>query len=130
MSRDGAAADDRLARADLVVKAALERKAEDVVALDVRALTSFADTFVLSTGGSDRQVRAIADSVREAFEKAGGRVLGVEGLEEARWVLLDLGDVIVHVFQPEVRSYYDLDRLWSDAPAIDLEEASRQRVER
>jgi len=126
----GAAIDDRILRAARLVEAALARKAEDVVALDVRALTSFADTFVLTTGASDRQVRAIADSVREAFEAAGGRVLGVEGLEEARWVLLDLGDVIVHVFQPEVRRYYDLDRLWSDAPPIDLAAASRRRVER
>lgn len=123
-------ADERLTRATRVVEAALERKAEDVVVLDVRELTSFADTFVLATGRSDRQVRAIADSVREAFEAAGGRVLGVEGLEEARWVLLDLGDVIVHVFQPDVRRYYDLDRLWSDAPHIDLEGVSRRRVER
>ena len=130
MTPAGAAADDRTLRAARVVEAALSRKAEDLVALDVRALTSFADTFVLATGASDRQVRAIADSVREAFEAAGGRVLGVEGLEEARWVLLDLGDVIVHVFQPEVRRYYDLDRLWSDAPPIDLEAASRRRVER
>jgi ribosome-associated protein len=126
----GTAVDDRILRAARVVEAALSRKAEDLVALDVRALTSFADTFVLATGASDRQVRAIADSVREAFEAAGGRVLGVEGLEEARWVLLDLGDVIVHVFQPEVRRYYDLDRLWSDAPEIDLEAATQRRVER
>jgi ribosome-associated protein len=127
-----AAADDaeRLARAALVVEAALERKAEDVVALDVREVTSFADTFVLATGRSDRQVRAIADAILEAVEARGERVLGIEGRQEARWVLIDLGDVVVHVFQREVRAHYDLDRLWSDAPPLAIEGAApRRRVE-
>jgi ribosome-associated protein len=119
---------ERLARAALVVEAALERKAEDVVALDVRGVTSFADTFVLATGRSARQVRAIADAILEAVEARGERVLGIEGKQEGRWVLIDLGDVIVHLFQPEVRAHYDLDRLWSDAPPLAIEGAARRRV--
>ncbi len=120
---------ERIAKASRVVEAALERKAEDVVALDVRAVTSFADTFVLATGRSDRQVRAIADAILEAVEVRGERVLGIEGRQEGRWVLIDLGDVIVHLFQPEVRAHYDLDRLWSDAPPLAIEGALRRRVE-
>ncbi len=120
---------ERIAKASRVVEAALERKAEHVVALDVRAVTSFADTFVLATGRSDRQVRAIADAILEAVGSRGERVLGIEGQQEGRWVLIDLGDVIVHLFQPEVRAYYDLDRLWSDAPPLAIEGAARRRVE-
>ena len=120
---------ERIAKASLVVEAAQERMAEDIVALDVRAVTSFADTFVLATGRSDRQVRAIAEAILEAIEARGERALGIEGKHEGRWVLLDLGDVIVHVFQPEVRGYYDLDRLWSDAPALDLTGAAQRRAE-
>jgi ribosome-associated protein len=120
---------ERIAKARLVVETAVERKAENVVALDVRAVTSFADTFVLATGRSDRQVRAIAEAILEAVEARGGRALGVEGKQEGRWVLLDLGDVIAHVFQPEVRAYYDLDRLWSDAPVLELGDRAARRVE-
>jgi len=108
-------------RTRLLAAAALEKKALDLVALDVHELTSFADAFLLATGSSDRHVRAVADAVLEAAQQAGGPVLGVEGYEEGRWVLLDLGDVIVHVFQGEARSTYDLDRLWEDAEAIDLD---------
>lgn len=113
---------ERIARANRVAEAALDRKALDLVALDVSALTSYADTFVIATATSDRHARAIADSIREAESAAGGKPLGVEGYEEARWVLIDLGDVIVHVFQEEVRSAYDLERLWSDASPIALAE--------
>lgn len=111
---------ERLERASWVAEAALDRKAADLVALDVSELTSYADTFVLATGTSDRHARAIADAVREASSVRGEKPLGVEGYEEARWVLIDLGDVIVHVFQAEVRAAYDLERLWSDAQSIDL----------
>lgn len=104
----------------LVVEAALDVKAEDVVALDVRELSSFADVFVVCTGRSDRQVRAIADSVEKAVKAAGEPPMGIEGYAEGRWVLIDLDDVIVHVFTPETRAHYDLERLWSDAPHIDV----------
>jgi ribosome-associated protein len=115
---------ERLERAGWIVEAALDRKAERLVALDVRKLTSYADTFVLATGTSDRHVRSIADGIAEAARIHGDVRLGTEGYDEARWILIDLGDVIVHVFRAEVREEYDLERLWSDAPVIDLGEAS------
>ncbi len=124
---------ERLARAGLVVEAALDRKAEDVVALDAREVASFADSFVLATGTSDRHVRAIADSIVEAVARRGEKPLGTEGYDEGRWILIDLGDVIVHVFQREVREHYDLERLWSDAPELELGElgaASAEQVNR
>ena len=101
--------------------AGLERKASDPVLLDVRGLVSFADAFVFLTGGSDRQVAAIADSIQSAMRAAGEKPLGVEGLDDGRWVLMDLNDVIVHIFQPDMREHYDLERLWSDAPRIALD---------
>ncbi|HKA14426.1 MAG TPA: ribosome silencing factor [Myxococcota bacterium] len=110
--------EERLARANRVAEAALDKKAVDLVALDVSELTSYADTFVIATATSDRHARAISDAIREAETAGGDNPLGVEGYEEARWVLIDLGDVIVHVFQEEVRAAYDLERLWSDAPAL------------
>ena len=107
-------------KAQIVAEASLERAAEEVVALDVRKAVSFADVFVICTGRSDRQVRSIADAIEEAVVKRGERPLGIEGYDEGRWVLMDLADVIVHIFQPEVRRRYDLERLWSDAPRLDL----------
>jgi len=104
-----------------LAEACLERKADDVIAFDARGLSSFADFFVIASGGSDRQVRAITDSVVEAARKAGERVLGKEGYEEGRWVLIDLAEVIVHVFQADVREHYDLERLWADAPRMSLD---------
>lgn len=111
----------RIKKAQLIVDAALERKAEAPVALDVREIASFADTFVLLSGQSDRQVRAIADFIARTLKNAGDRPLGVEGLDSGSWVLMDCNDVIVHIFVPEVREHYDLERLWSDAPVLELE---------
>ena len=107
-------------KAQVVAEASLERAAEEVVALDLRKAASFADIFVICTGRSDRQVRSIADAIEEAVIKHGERPLGIEGYDEGLWVLMDLADVIVHVFQQEVRRRYDLERLWSDAPKLDL----------
>jgi ribosome-associated protein len=107
-------------KARIAAGAALEKVAKDLVALDVRGIVSFADVFLICTGRSDRQVRSIADAVKEGIEKRGERPLGIEGYDEGRWVLIDLADVIVHVFQEEVREHYDLERLWSDAPRIEL----------
>jgi ribosome-associated protein len=115
---------DRREKAALIAAAALDRKAENIVALDVRELASFADTFVIATGSSDRNTRAIADAIAEALSARGEKPLGVEGYDEGRWILMDFSDVIVHVFQREVREHYDLERIWSDAPALDLPAAS------
>ena len=116
---------EQIERARPLAAAALERKAEHLVAFDVRELTSFADTFVLATGTSDRHVRGIADAVVEAARGAASKPLGVEGYDEGRWVLIDLGDVVVHVFRSEVRELYDLDRLWGDAPRLDVDDVAR-----
>lgn len=107
------------AKLRVILEAALERKAEDLVILDMRELTSFADVFVILSGRSGRQVRAISDGIRRALRESGERPLGVEGLEGSRWALIDAGDVIVHVFDLAARDEYALDRLWSDASRID-----------
>lgn len=112
------------------MEAARDVKAEDVTALDVRELSSFADVFVVATGRSDRQVRAIADSIEKTMKQAGVVPLGIEGYAEGRWVLIDLDDVIVHVFVPEAREHYDIERLWSDAPRIDLSANAHAKVVR
>ena len=110
----------RLAKLRLALDAAQAKAADDPLALDVRDVVSFADTFLILTGRSDRQVRAIAEGLREALAAEGEVPIGVEGEAEGRWVLLDFGDLIVHVFQPEVREAYALERLWSDAGVIGL----------
>lgn len=111
---------DPIEKARRVVEAALDKKAEDVVVLDVRGTSSFADVFVLATGSSDRHVRSIVDGIAAAMEPLGERPLGIEGETEGRWVLMDLNDVVVHVFLREVRSYYDLERLWGDVPRLEF----------
>jgi ribosome-associated protein len=119
---------DRLQKAQLIVDAALGRKACDVVALDLREIASFTDTFVVATGNSDRQVRAVADAVVEALCKAGDVPLGVEGYEDGSWVLIDANDAIVHVFQRQTREHYALERLWSDADEIPLAVGGERRI--
>jgi len=111
---------DVVEKTRLVVEAALDVKAEDVAALDVRELSSFADVFVVATGRSDRQLRAIADSIEKAMKQVGVVPLGIEGYAEGNWVLIDLDDVIVHVFVPEAREHYDIERLWGDAGRMAL----------
>jgi ribosome-associated protein len=111
---------DSLAKTRLVVEAMSDVKAEDIKALDVRSVSSFADVFVIASGRSDRQVRAIADRIAEVLAEAGEPPLGIEGEREGRWVLIDCNDVIAHIFDPDAREHYDLERLWSDAPEIDV----------
>ena len=111
-----------LALAERAAALALEKKGDDRLLLDLRPLEAVADFFLLVTGHSDVQVRAIAEHVRDALEKEGTRAWHVEGLENARWVLLDYVDVVVHVFHHETRSYYLLDRLWGDAQVVPLPE--------
>ncbi len=99
-----------------IAKAALDKKAEDVMVLDVRGLTGYADYFVLMTADSDRQAGAIADAVDEKLKAQGATKVGVEGYESGRWILVDYGDVVAHVFSREARGFYDLEGLWADAP--------------
>ena len=112
---------DRLEKVKLIVDAAHDRKAVGLMALDVREIASFTETFVFATGTSDRHVRAVSDSIVDALKKSGDRPLGVEGQGDGRWVLIDANDVIIHVFQRETREHYGLERLWSDAPEIPIE---------
>lgn len=121
---------DRASRVRQLAEAAAGMKARDLLALDVHELTSFADAFLIATGTSDRHVRSVADAILEASQQLGRPPLGVEGYDEGRWVLIDLNDVVVHVFQSEVREYYDLERLWGDAPDIELDQPPEQLFER
>jgi ribosome-associated protein len=111
-------------------EAALDRKAEDVVALDVAGLSSFTDVFVIASGSSDRHVKAVADAVVERAARLGRRPLGLEGYEGGEWVLIDLDDVVVHVFRQAKREEYDLERLWGDAPAVLFEVGEGGAVQR
>ena len=104
---------------DLYIKAALGKKAMDLVVLDVRKLSSIADVFIICSGRSNRQVMAIAEHIQVDLKKHGIKPLSVEGKKEGHWVLLDYGHVIIHVFYEPVRSFYDLEGLWIDAERIE-----------
>lgn len=103
-------------------EAAREKKASRIVILELKGLTSITDYFLICSGASDRQVQSIAEGIEEKMAERGERPLGVEGMGEGRWVLLDYDDVVVHVFQDPVREYYDLEGLWIEAPRIPLAE--------
>lgn len=105
---------------EIAVKAASDKRAENLMALDMQGVSLITDYFLIADATSGRQVQAITDSVQEAAENAGVIVKRIEGRDAARWVLIDLGDVMVHVFQTEERSHYNLEKLWSDAPLVDL----------
>jgi ribosome-associated protein len=95
-----------------------EHKAIDVVVLDLRKISDAADFFVIASGSSDTHVRTLAERVREAVERSGRRPHHVEGVTAGRWALLDFIDVVIHVFHPTLRDYYQLERLWADAPVV------------
>ncbi len=105
---------------EVYLKAALGRKAQRLVALDVESLTSVADTFIICSGRSNRQVTAIAEHIRRELKEEGRSPLSVEGMREGHWVLIDYGEVVIHVFYESVRELYDLESLWIDAPRIDI----------
>ena len=100
---------------------ALEKKALDVRVLEIKRLSSIADYLVLTSGRSDKQAQAIADAVKQGLKKF-GKALDVEGLREGNWIVIDYGDVIVHVFKEEVRRYYNLEELWNAAPTLEIPE--------
>lgn len=106
---------------DVVRDAALSKKAEDAVTIDVGAKTILADTFLILTGRSKIQTRAIADAIVEAAEAASHPVARLEGYADGGWILIDLGNAIVHVFVPEQRTFYNLERLWSEGGKRHLE---------
>lgn len=105
---------------NLAVKAADDKRAEDILALNMKGISLIADYFIICHGNSDKQVQAIAREIREKAEENGFAVKRMEGFDEARWILVDLGDVVAHVFHREERSYYNLERLWGDAPRVDV----------
>ena len=107
----------------LLTRAALEKKACDLVVLDVRDHTSIADYFILCSGRSDRQVQSIAQGLEENGAERGVKPFAIEGTQRSHWVLMDYSDVIVHIFYRPVREFYDLDGLWSDAPKAQLPDA-------
>ncbi len=104
----------------LGVKAALDKKALDLVVLDLRKSQAFTDIFVICTGGNTRQVRAIADAVQSVLGKRGVKPTLVEGQTRSEWILIDYFDFIVHVFTPATREFYGLERLWGDAERIEI----------
>ena len=101
-----------------IVDVASDKKAADIVLLRTAEITTMADFFVIASGRSDRQVQALSQAIVDELRDEGIKPLGVEGLSSARWVLLDYGSVIVHLFAPEEREYYGLERLWSSATQV------------
>lgn len=119
---------DGLTKALQCAAAALDKKAVDLVVLDVGVLTSIADYLVICTGRSDRQVQAIAQAIDGQLREDGERPVAIEGMSRGQWVLMDCGDVIVHVFYKPVREFYDLERLWEHAPQVQLPEPLRTQA--
>jgi ribosome-associated protein len=112
-------------RAVIAARAAADKKADDILVLDVGDIIAITDVFVITSGSNTRQVRTICDEVEAALTReGGGKPRSVEGLDDASWVLLDYADLVVHVFLQETRDYYALERLWTDAPRIAWEPTS------
>lgn len=112
-------------RALKAAELAIDKKAKNTVVLDVKDLTSIADYFVICSGENPAQLKAIAESIDEYFSKKKIKPLGREGMDSARWVLLDYGDMIIHIFDDETREYYNLDKFWIDAPRIPVEDSQK-----
>jgi len=106
----------------LCVNASIKKKAKDLTILNVKKFSSFADYFIICSGTSDRQVQAIAASVQEILKEYGILPLGVEGERLGKWILIDYEDVIIHVFYEPIREFYDIERLWSDAPCMKVDD--------
>ena len=114
-----------LRRARIAARVAAENRGRDIVVLDMRELTCMFDFFVLVSGASRRQLHAISEEIdRVLQEELGDQRMGIEGYEESRWILLDYGDVVVHMFEPETRAYYALEELWGQAKRVPLESDS------
>ncbi|MBU2452955.1 MAG: ribosome silencing factor [Proteobacteria bacterium] len=101
---------------------AFERKTKSITAIDVKKFTSYTDTLVIIEGNSHRQVTAISPHLIRRLKEKKMKALGVEGVKEGEWALLDYGDVIIHIFESKIKSFYDLEGFWSDAPIVDLSE--------
>jgi len=111
------------AEVQLAVRCAADKKATDIIVLDLRQIASFAEYFIIATGSNQRQVQAIADEIEEQLKKqVSTRPVRIEGYNTAEWVLMDYGDFVVHIFNKEAREFYDLERLWRDAGKVSLPE--------
>lgn len=108
-----------LEHAFLCARVASENKARDVLVLDMRGISPLYDYFVLATGASRRQLHAISDEIESTMTGEGEKRFGIEGYEASRWVVLDYGDIVVHLFDQDARGYYGLEDLWADAPRLD-----------
>ena len=104
----------------MALAAAAEKKAINIVVLDLREIASFTDFFVIASGANERQVQAISDEVVETLKKAGTPVTRVEGYKTAEWILLDYGDFVMHIFNEKARAFYDLERLWRESKRVEL----------
>jgi ribosome-associated protein len=120
---------DSLANAKLAISAALDKKAVEPVLIDVCGRSSYADFIAVVSGRSDRQVDAIAEGVCEAMAVQGRRPIGREGARNGRWVLIDFGDVVMHVFYHPLREVFDIESLWIDAPRVKLQVPAEARIE-
>lgn len=108
------------------INAALQRKAKDLVVLNVKKLSSFADYFLICSGTSDRQVKAIAAWFEESLKKIGMTPLGIEGMQYGQWILMDYGDIVIHIFYDPVRLFYDMERLWFEAPKMTIDDQATE----
>lgn len=102
-------------------KAADDKRAEDIIVLNMKGISLIADYFLICHGNSDKQVQAIAREIKDKAAETGYDIKRMEGFDEARWILVDLGDVVAHIFHRDERSYYKLERLWGDAPVVQLQ---------
>ncbi len=119
---------DSLEKVKLALKTALDKKAENPVVIDLKGLSSLADFFVILTASSDVHGRTIADEIRKKFKEKGILPVSFEGYENANWILMDFGDVIVHIFKPEFRELYNLESLWLDAPKLEVAQLLPEEV--
>ncbi len=115
-----------LASLEPFIKAARGKKAQEIIVLDVREMTSLADAFIICSGRSNRQVTAIADHIKRTLKKQAIKPLNIEGTGQGHWVLLDYGHVIIHVFYEETRRFYDLEGLWAEAQRFEIEAAATE----
>ena len=113
-----------LERARLCANVAAENRGRDVLLIDMRKLTTLVDYFVIASGTSRRQIHSMADEIDHAMSQLGDRKIGLEGYGVSHWVLLDYGDIVIHLFDDETRRYYDLENLWGDAPRIEWNQRS------
>jgi ribosome-associated protein len=103
-----------------------EKKAKDIAVLDVRKITSISDYFIVCSTSNERQARAIAESMRMKMKEMGRREMGVEGMEDGRWVLQDFGDIVLHIFHETQREFYDIEGLWADAKKVRWKKTSKK----